>query len=105
MLKLLFFFFFYLKEILVGSALVARDSLIPSERIDPALLELDTSGLTVGQRYAIACLITMTPGTMSVGEKNNGKIILVHCLYGQDLEGTRKHLNKHYITFVKLLPF
>jgi len=103
-MKLLLFPFFYLKEILVGSVMVARDSLFPIKHLSPAIVKLDTSMLTIGQRYVLACLISMTPGTLSIGETNDGDTMLVHCLYSSNPEEVRKHLNTNYKDIILKLP-
>lgn len=103
-MNLFIFPLFYLKEIIVGSCLVARDSLFTRKNVDPVVIEIDTSMLTLGQRYTMACLISMTPGTLSVGEQDEGDKMLIHCLYGSVPRKNLLDLEKNYRNTVAQLP-
>jgi len=103
-MNLFIFPFFYIKEIIVGSTLVTRDSLFPGQHVKPIILPVDTEKLTLGQRYVLACLISMTPGTLSVGESEDGNTMFVHCLYGDDAEQITGDLQKKYVDTMAKLP-
>lgn len=97
--------FFYIKEVLVGVYQVTLDVLRPSPRIAPIVLRLPVVELTGRQRLILACLISMTPGTLSIGESEGGDIMLIHSLYGaNDPEADIDHLVNNYYPFVKSLP-
>ncbi|MDQ8189825.1 Na+/H+ antiporter subunit E [Roseibacillus persicicus] len=105
MKSLLIFPLFYLKEVLTGSLLVARDVLFPRQRIAPVLLNVPLQSLTPRQRLLLACLISMTPGTISVAEEEGGRTMNVHSLYGaNDPQPVIDHLKSRYESIVAKLP-
>ena len=105
MTELLKFPIFYLKEILSGVARVTLDVVRPKPKICPAVIRLPIDGLSARQRLLLACLISMTPGSLSIGEAEAGEVMLIHCLYGaNDPAAEVQHLQKHYYRFVKSLP-
>ena len=105
MKKLLIFPFFYLKEVVLGTILVARDVIAPQQKIAPVMLHVPLQTLTPGQRLLMACLISMTPGTISIAEDEDANTLIVHSLYGaNDPQSTISHLKKNYESFVADLP-
>jgi multicomponent Na+:H+ antiporter subunit E len=105
MIALLIFPFFYLKEIVSGALYVGYDVLTPRSRINPVLLRVPIELDCRRKRLLLASLITMTPGTLSVDEVDDGKTILVHSLYGGDNpEGTMANIKEKYEKIVASLP-
>lgn len=105
MKDLLIFPFFYLKEVIVGSLMVARDVFAPQQKLAPVLLRVPLQPLTPRQRLLLACLISMTPGTISVAEEDGGRTMVVHSLYGaSDPATVITHLQTRYETIVAKLP-
>ena len=102
--KVLFFPLFYLKEIIVSSLRVAEDILFPGKYLDPSLIEIETAGLNPRQRFLLACLISMTPGTLSISENPERKTITIHCLYGKDASSIKTNLERNYADVVQVLP-
>ena len=84
MISLLIFPFFYLKEVVKGASYVAYDVLTPGSRINAVLLRVPIELESPRKRLLLASLITMTPGTLSVDEVDEGRTLLVHSLYGGD---------------------
>jgi len=105
MTALLVFPFFYLKEIAAGALRIARDVLALHPRLDPVLLRVDTRGHTPGQRLLLANLVSMTPGTLSVDEEDDGDTLLVHSLYGgRDPAAELATIRERYQALVTRLP-
>ena len=105
MMQLLYFPFFYLKEVVVGALLIVRDIFAPKQRISPVLLRIPLGDLRPRQRLLLACLVSMTPGTISVGEEDEGNTFIVHSLYGgTDPASVIAHLKRHYEPFVARIP-
>lgn len=105
MIPIISFPLFYIKEVIVGVCKVTLDIIRPKPRVAPVVLRLPLVGLTDRQRLLLACLISMTPGTLSIGESEGGSIMLIHSLYGSnDPEGDIDHLVNNYYPFVKSLP-
>lgn len=105
MKALVIFPFFYVKEVLTGALLVARDVLLPKNLLAPVLLQVPLEPLTPRQRLLLACLISMTPGTISVAEEEEGRMMLVHSLYGaNNPQSVIDHLKSRYEAVVAKLP-
>lgn len=105
MKDLLIFPFFYMKEVVVGTLMVTRDVIAPKQKLAPVLLRVPLGPLTPRQRLILACLISMTPGTISVAEEDEGRIMIVHALYGAtDPASVITHLKTRYETIVAKLP-
>ena len=86
------FALFYLWEVVISNLRVARDVILPSGRMKPAILQVDVSGLTERQLLATANLITMTPGTLSLEFNSEKQRLVVHSLYVEDEERSTREL-------------
>lgn len=105
MIKILRFPLFYLWEIVTGSLRVTRDVLTPQPRIHPAVLHIPVSLQNPRQRLLLAALVSMTPGTLSIREEQNGTILVVHSLYGgTDPEAAVAHIKDQYESVIARLP-
>ncbi len=105
MKALLVFPFFYLREIVAGALRVACDVLSPQPRIDPVILRVPVGLTSPGQRLLLACLVSMTPGSISIGEADDGRTLLVHSLYGgADPAAARREIKDRYESFAARIP-
>lgn len=101
MKELLIFPFFYLKEVATGALRIAKDVLSPKTTLHPVLLRVPINLPSDGHRFALAALVTMTPGTLSVDEEDDGRVLVVHSLYGgRDPEAEIRHIQDRYASFV-----
>jgi multicomponent Na+:H+ antiporter subunit E len=87
---------FYLWEVLISNLRVALDVLTPRHRMQPAFLQVNVEGFTDRQLLAMANLLTMTPGTLSVDVSPDGKCLLVHAMYVDDPVAEARHLEKQF---------
>ena len=83
-LHLLVFPFYYLWEIVAGALRISYDVLHPRPRLAPVLVHVPLGELSPRQRLLLACLVTMTPGTLSVDLLDRGTVLVVHGLYDRD---------------------
>jgi len=105
MKALLIFPFFYLREITAGALRIAKDVLSPKPELDPVMLRVPVSLKSDWQRLLLANLVSMTPGTLSVGEEEGGSILIVHSLYGgADPAAELSHIKDRYESVVARLP-
>lgn len=108
MKALLFFPFFYVFEIALGALRIARDVLAPHPKLSPIMLRVPIDLPSDVHRLALAALVSMTPGTLSVDEADDGRTLLVHSLYGgDDPEAEIRHIQEKYAALVGSirLPF
>ena len=105
MIALLIFPFFYLKEIVMGALQVGYDVIAPGSRLNPVLLHVPLELNSPRKRLLLASLVTMTPGTLSVAESEDGKTLIVHSLYGgKDPAAASAQIKSRYETIVARLP-
>lgn len=82
----------YLREMTLSNVRVAIDALRPRPRFQPGFIEISVKGYDAIQRWEAACLITMTPGTLSLDLEEESNSLLVHALYVDDPAKTREEL-------------
>lgn len=90
--NLLRFIPIYLREMTLSNFRVALDALRPRPNFTPGFVEISVRGYDPVQRWEAACLISMTPGTLSLDLAEGSDLMLVHCLYLQNPEQTRAEL-------------
>lgn len=87
------FFPIYAWMLTLSNLRIAFDVLRPRPGFHPGFVELDLTGYNATERWAAACLISMTPGTLAVDLKDGGPILIVHGLYLQNEEQAVAELN------------
>ena len=92
---------FYLYEVVVSNLRLARDIISPSARMQPAIIRVNVDGLTDRQLLAMANLVTMTPGTLSLDVVDDRRTLLVHSLYVEDLDATTQQLEDSFIRRIR----
>lgn len=86
-LRLAAFVAWFAKEIVVSSLSVAKDSLTPGHDSTPRVVRLELGEVGDTHVAMISILITMTPGTLTLGQVGEGtgsRSILVHSMYHED---------------------
>ena len=102
---ILLFPFLYLKDVLFGGIRVAGDILSPNPKLHPILLRVPVSLTSPTKRFFLANLVSMTPGTVSVAEEDEGRILIVHSLYGgENPDAEILAIQTRYEKFLNQLP-
>ncbi|MFT6179311.1 MAG: multicomponent Na+:H+ antiporter subunit E [Paracoccaceae bacterium] len=102
---ILLFPLLYLWDVLVGGLRVARDILSPKPKLHPVLLKVPVSLASPTKRFFLANLISMTPGTVSIAEEDEGRILVVHSLYGgENPKAVITEIQDRYEKFLAQLP-
>jgi multicomponent Na+:H+ antiporter subunit E len=86
------FTFFFLWEVIKANLRVAYDVLSPRQRITPAILAIPLEAKTDAEITFLANLITLTPGTLSLDVSSDRKVLYVHAMYVEDLDGFRHRI-------------
>lgn len=76
-------------EVIRASAQVLRDIVVPSSRLAPVVLVVPLRCRTRLETATFSGLLTLTPGTLTVGINDDPPTLWVHGLYGQDVEVLR----------------
>lgn len=92
---------FYLTEVMKSNLAIAWDVLTPGDDSAPGIIAIELPpDLGDFQILLISNLITMTPGSLSMNLCADRRTLLLHILYLDDVEGTRKHLTENYVNRV-----
>lgn len=82
----------YVREMTLSNIRVAADAFRPKPHFKPGFVEICLKGYDPVQRWAAACLISMTPGTLSLDMEEGSDMLLIHCLYLEDAAQMRREL-------------
>lgn len=82
--KLIGLLFNYLYALLESNFIVAADVISPGENSNPELIEIDLETRKNFHIFVLTCMITMTPGTLSLRVNDDKSKLLIHSLYSDD---------------------
>ncbi|QNN82424.1 Na+/H+ antiporter subunit E [Brachybacterium sp. Z12] len=94
--RLIGFALWFAKEIVVSSLAVVRDSLTPGHASTPRVVRMELGEVSDLHVVMISILITLTPGTLTLGQLGGGtgfREILVHSMYHEDDESALADLH------------
>ena len=83
-------------DIVVANLVVARQVLWQRRRLQPAFVELPLQRDDPLVAVLLACMITLTPGTLSADVTPDGRWLLVHALDVEDEAATVAELKRRY---------
>lgn len=90
--RLAWFALFYLRELLLANLRVAHDVLTPRHRMKPGIIAIPLDVKSDLEIISLANLITMTPGTLSLDVSTDRRVLYIHAMYIDDLEGLRSEI-------------
>lgn len=84
-------------QVVISNATVVRDNLSPGQNSTPGVVSLETRCRTDAELTILASLITLTPGTLTLGTSEPAKaggprILHVHGMYHSTPESLRDEL-------------
>lgn len=93
-LRLLWFAIWFASRLVVSNATVVWDNLTPGQRSTPGVAVLPTRCRTDTELTTLASLITLTPGTLTLGTSATGsnrgaRELFVHGMYHADADSLR----------------
>ena len=98
------FTLFYGKEVVKSNLRVARDVLSPRPNLEPGIVGFSVEGYTDRQIWALASLLTMTPGTISIEIDEVSRVLFLHTLYTEpSADGLRAQIKQDYERPVRIL--
>lgn len=83
-------------EMIVANFQVAWVILRPRLRVQPALIRLPLELKRDSTITALADMITLTPGTLSVDVTPDRRWLIIHCLNVPDIEGTKRGIKERF---------
>jgi multicomponent Na+:H+ antiporter subunit E len=93
--RLLRFVGYYLWELLKSNAIIAYDVLTPTHYMRPGVIGIPIEAETDLEITALANLITMTPGTLSLDISPDRKTLYVHAMYIKDPDQLRADIKEN----------
>lgn len=72
---------YFLRKVFVANIRVAYDILTPGYQMKPTVIALPLSLKSDLEITLLACMITLTPGTLSLDVSEDRKILYIHALY------------------------
>jgi multicomponent Na+:H+ antiporter subunit E len=86
------FFLYFLKELIVSSLRVAYDVVTPPIHARPGVIEVPIEAKTDLEITLLANLITLTPGTLTLDVAPDRKSLYVHAMFAGDPETVRAEI-------------
>ena len=87
---------FFLWELVLSSLRVARGVLSPRPRFRPGIVGVPLDAETDGEITLLACIVTLTPGTLSLGVSADRKTLFIHTMWVEDPEEFRREIKEGY---------
>lgn len=81
--------FYFLWELLVASSQVVWEIITPEDHTRPAVVSVQTRSTVPGHITAVANMISLTPGTLSLEVDHDTRTIYIHVLHLDSFEKTR----------------
>lgn len=75
---------YFVYELMKSSLIVGRDALIPHPALKPGIVNLPISCESDAEILLLSCLITLTPGTMTLDVAPDRSFLVIHTLYAGD---------------------
>ncbi|GAB3047890.1 Na+/H+ antiporter subunit E [Sediminivirga luteola] len=94
--RVVIFAFWFGWQIIVSAGVVLADILTPGLRHEPRVVRMPLESRTDFHTTVIACLITLTPGTLTLGvttETDGRRTLLIHSMYHTDDASALTDLN------------
>jgi len=85
---------FFFKELFIANLQVAADVLTPKDYMQPRVLAIPLDAKTDVEITALANLISLTPGTLSLDVSTDRRVLFIHAMYAADAERARQDI-KH----------
>ena len=92
--KVLLLIGYFIKELFVSNLQVLWDVITPKHISRPGIIGIPLDAETNLEIMLVANLISLTPGTLTVDVSDDKKILYVHVMFLEDLEGTRKSIKE-----------
>lgn len=79
--KAVSFLAFFLKEVFIANLRIAYDIITPHYHMQPTVIALPLDVKTDIEITLLACMITLTPGSLSLDLSEDKKVLYIHALY------------------------
>jgi multicomponent Na+:H+ antiporter subunit E len=87
--ELIGFIGYFFAELVVSSLRVAHDVVTPTHHMRPAIIAVPLDATTDTEITLLSCLLTLTPGTLTLDVSADRKTLYVHAMFVRDYDGAR----------------
>jgi multicomponent Na+:H+ antiporter subunit E len=87
---------FFLKELVVSSLRVAYDVVTPTHHMRPAIIGIPLDVKTDVEITLLSCLLTLTPGTLTLEISPDRRTLYIHAMFVRDPERTRAAIKEGF---------
>lgn len=88
------FLIYFAKEMLLSNLRVAYDVVTPAIYMRPGVVAVPLDAKTDVEIAMMANIITLTPGTMSLGVSEDHRVLYVHSMFVKDPETLRREIKE-----------
>ncbi len=92
------FALFFSWELLLANLRVAYEVLTPHHQMHPRVIALPLQAKTDFEITALAILISLTPGTLSLDVSADKRFLYIHAMFAEDEEAVRKDIQENLET-------
>jgi multicomponent Na+:H+ antiporter subunit E len=92
--KFILFMGFFAKEMFMSNMRVAYDVITPAIYMRPGVVAVPLDAKTDVEIAMVANIITLTPGTMSLGVSHDHKVLYVHSMFVGDPDELRREIKE-----------
>lgn len=86
------FLFFFLKELFISNIKLAKEVLTPTFQMKPRIVAIPLSVKADTEITALANLISLTPGTLSLDVSADRSMLYVHFIYAENEEKVKQEI-------------
>ncbi|PWH15278.1 MAG: Na+/H+ antiporter subunit E [Anaerolineae bacterium] len=93
--RLVRFIFFFAYELFLANLRVAYEVLTPRHNMHSRVIALPLRARTDFEITALAILISLTPGTLSLDVSADKRVLFIHAMFAEDEEEVRKDIQNN----------
>jgi multicomponent Na+:H+ antiporter subunit E len=90
------FVMFFLWELLLANLRVAYDVLTLHHHMKPRVIGIPLDARTDAEITALAYIISLTPGTLSLDVSTDKQTLFIHAMYAPDADALRREIKQGY---------
>ena len=94
MRQALSFAIFFVKELILANLRVAADVVTPTHYMRPRVLAVPLDAQSDVEITALANLISLTPGTLSLDISTDRRVLFIHAMYAADADRIRRDIKQ-----------
>lgn len=87
---------FFVWELVLSNLTMAAEVLAPRPRRRPGVVAVPLDAETDLEIAVLACLITLTPGTLSLGVSDDRRTLYVHAMFIEDPDALRESIKSGF---------